>query len=410
MKNKTIVMVITIMAISITILTLLFFKMIYSNLKEPNLSNTSSNSSFDYELIKKVNKNKSTNYLISPYSIKTVLSIIKDGADTTSLKELNDVMGNFNRGNLNSKNIMSDANLLLIENDFKDLISNDYVKEIKKDYDAEIKYSNITPDVINKWVDNKTNHMIPTLVDNIDPTTVTAIVNVISLKATWETEFDCKSTRILKFNTIDGTEVNTIMMVSNDAKYIENDKAKGIIKSYDTYKNNDNKKVNLEYVAIMPNDSIDSYIENFSNEEFRNLLSTYDNYKNEEVSLKLPRYNYRYEEEYLTNILSNMGIKSIFNEETADLSKMTSDNSKRLYISDMMHKTYIEVNEKGTKAAASTAATVSKFASTKSSEPIDIEFDKPFIYIIKQSNSDEILFFGVVYTPTLANNETDFCN
>ncbi len=407
MKKKTIIIVIAIMAISISILTLLFFKVIYSNLEEPNLSNSSSNSSFDYELIKEVNKNKSTNYLISPYSIKTVLSIIKDGSDTTSLKELNDVMGNFTRGNLNSKDIMSDANLLLIENNFKDLISNDYVKKIERNYDAEIKYSNITPEVVNKWVDNKTNHMIPKLVDNIDPTTVAAIVNAISLKATWETEFDCKNTRISKFNTIDGTEVNTIMMMSNDAKYIANDTAKGIIKSYETYRNSDHKKVSLEYIAIMPNDSIDSYIENFNNEEFRELLNTQDEYKDEEVSLKLPRYSYEYEEKELINILTNMGIKSIFNEETADLSKMTSNNSERLYVGSMNHKAYIEVNEKGTSAAAATIATID---SNSISIPIDIEFDRPFIYIIKQSNSDDILFFGVVYTPTLANNETDFCN
>ena len=70
-------------------------------------------------------------------------------------------------------------------------------------------------------------------------------------------------------------------------------------------------------------------------------------------------------------------------------------------------KSYIEVNEKGTKASAATIATVDE---NSANVPIDIEFDKPFIYIIKQSNSDDILFFGVVYTPTLANNETNFCN
>ena len=107
------------------------------------------------------------------------------------------------------------------------------------------------------------------------------------------------------------------------------------------------------------------------------------------------------------NVLINMGIKSIFNEKTADLSKMTESNSKDLYIGSIKQKSYIEVNEKGTKASAATIATVDE---NSANVPIDIEFDKPFIYIIKQSNSDDILFFGVVYTPTLANNETNFCN
>lgn len=395
------------MIISIIILTLIFFRIIYSNLEEPNLDNSSTNSSFDYSLIKETNKNKSSNYLISPYSIKTVLSIIKDGADNSSLKELNDVMGNFRRANIISKNVIGDANLLLINKEYKDEINKNYVNKIEKNYDAEIKYSNITPNNINKWVDNKTNHMIPTLVDSVNPETIMAIINAISMKASWDSEFDCKNTHISEFNTIDGSIINTIMMVSNDAQYIENDTAKGIIKKYKTYKNDDHKKVNLEFVAIMPNDGIDSYIENFNNEEFRNLLSTKDKYKNEDVSLKLPRFKYNYNFNNLMNVLINMGIKSIFNEKTADLSKMTESNSKDLYIGSIKQKSYIEVNEKGTKASAATIATVDENAANV---PIDIEFDKPFIYIIKQSNSDDILFFGVVYTPTLANNETNFCN
>ena len=407
MKKKQISIIIALMIISIIILTLIFFRIIYSNLEEPNLDNSSTNSSFDYSLIKETNKNKSSNYLISPYSIKTVLSIIKDGADNSSLKELNDVMGNFRRANIISKNVIGDANLLLINKEYKDEINKNYVNKIKKSYDAEIKYSNITPNNINKWVDNKTNHMIPTLVDSVNPETIMAIINAISMKASWDSEFDCKNTHISEFNTIDGSIINTIMMVSNDAQYIENDTAKGIIKKYKTYKNDDHKKVNLEFVAIMPNDGIDSYIENFNNEEFRNLLSTKDKYKNEDVSLKLPRFKYNYNFSNLMNVLINMGIKSIFNEKTADLSKMTESNSKDLYIGSIKQKSYIEVNEKGTKASAATIATVDENAANV---PIDIEFDKPFIYIIKQSNSDDILFFGVVYTPTLANNETNFCN
>lgn len=407
MKKKQISIIITLMIISIIILTLIFFRIIYSNLEEPNLDNSSTNSSFDYSLIKETNKNKSSNYLISPYSIKTVLSIIKDGADNSSLKELNDVMGNFRRANIISKNVIGDANLLLINKEYKDEINKNYVNKIEKNYDAEIKYSNITPNNINKWVDNKTNHMIPTLVDSVNPETIMAIINAISMKASWDSEFDCKNTHISEFNTIDGSIINTIMMVSNDAQYIENDTAKGIIKKYKTYKNDDHKKVNLEFVAIMPNDGIDSYIENFNNEEFRNLLSTKDKYKNKDVSLKLPRFKYNYNFNNLMNVLINMGIKSIFNEKTADLSKMTESNSKDLYIGSIKQKSYIEVNEKGTKASAATIATVDENAANV---PIDIEFDKPFIYIIKQSNSDDILFFGVVYTPTLANNETNFCN
>lgn len=407
MKKKQISIIIALMIISIIILTLIFFRIIYSNLEEPNLDNSSTNSSFDYSLIKEANKNKSSNYLISPYSIKTVLSIIKDGTNNSSLKELNDVMGNFRRGNITSKNVVMDANLLLINKKYKDEINKNYISKIEKNYDVEIKYNNVTPNNINKWVDNKTNHMIPTLVDSVNPEAMIEIINAISMKGSWGSEFDCKNTHTSEFNTIDGSIINTIMMVSNDAQYIENDTAKGIIKKYKTYKNDNHKKVNLEFVAIMPNDGIDSYIENFNNEEFRNLLSTKDKYKNENVSLKLPRFKYNYDFNNLKDILIKMGIKSIF-DSSADLSKMTENNLKDLYISSINHKSYIEVNEQGTKASAATSASIDRMAFEN--VPIDIEFDRPFIYIIKQSNSDDILFFGAVYTPTLSNNETNFCN
>lgn len=404
--KKQLTLTISLIILSILMLTLIFFRIIYSNLEEPNLDNSNSNSEFDYNLIKEVNKNKSSNYIISPYSIKTVLSIIKDGTNTSSLKELDDIMGNFRKQNISSKNILTDANLLLINKNYKDEINNKYIKKIEKNYDAEIKYNNITADNINKWVSDKTNKMIPTLVSSVNPNTVIEIINAISMNASWENDFNCMNTHTSEFNTIDGSVINTIMMVSNDGTYIENDKAKGIIKKYETYRNNDHKKVNLEFVAIMSNDGIDSYIENFNIEEFRNLLSTQDKYKNDEVSLKLPRFKYSYDLNNIKDILINLGIKSIF-DENADLSNMTNNNTKDLYISSIDHKSYIEVNENGTKASSATSASVDKMALEK--VPIDIEFDKPFIYIIKQSNSDEILFFGVTYNPTVYNNEKDFC-
>ena len=405
--KKQILIIIGLMVVSIALLTLVFFKIIYNNLEEPNLGNSNTNSEFEYLLIKEANKNKNTNYLISPYSIKNVLSIIKDGANTTSLKELNDILGNFNRGNITAKNIFSDVNLLIINKNNKDEISQNYIKKIEKNYDAEIKFSNITADNINKWVSDKTNKMIPTIINSINPQTVIEIINATSLKATWDNEFTCKNTHISKFNTIDGSVINTIMMVSNDAEYIENDTAKGIIKKYKSYRNDNHKKVNLEFVAIMPNDSIDNYINNFSNEEFRNLLNTKDKYKNEKVSLKLPRFKYSYDFSNLKDVLNNMGIKSIF-DKTADLSSMTLNNTKDLYVSSINHKSYIEVDEKGTKASTATSGSINTMSLEKI--PIDIEFDRPFIYIIKQSNSDDILFFGVVYTPTVSNNETNFCD
>ena len=93
-----------------------------------------------------------------------------------------------------------------------------------------------------------------------------------------------------------------------------------------------------------------------------------------------------------------MGINKIFSEG-ADFSNMI-ENHPDLHISKAIHKTYVKVDEVGTKAAAVTYyGTVDSVAPSKKSEYIDIVFDRPFIYIIKDTKSDEIVFFGVVYNP-----------
>lgn len=408
MKKKQLTLIALSIILLIVILIFIFFKLIYSNIKNPEFDDTTPNStSFTYNLIKEVNKNKIDNYLISPYSISNVLSIIKDGSNNETKEELESILGNFKTIDISVKNKISNSNLLLINKNYKNTIDKNYIKQIEKTYDSEIKYSNITVDEINSWVDKNTNHMIKKLVDDINQNTIIEILNAVSIDVEWKKSFNCKSIHNAKFNTTDGNTVDTVMMSSSDANYIESDTAKGIIKEYKTYKTDNHKKINLEYIAIMPNDSIDEYINNFNIEEFRKLLNSKENYLDSKVSLTIPRYEYNYDFNDIKDVLTNLGIKSIFSSD-ADLSLINSNNEKGLYVSDMVHKAYISFNENGTKASASTGAGIEKTA--LQDVPIDIEFDRPFIYIIKEEKNEDILFFGVVYTPEISENVTDYCN
>jgi len=95
-------------------------------------------------------------------------------------------------------------------------------------------------------------------------------------------------------------------------------------------------------------------------------------------------------------ILQNMGVRDVFNPGAANLSAMFKKDND-FYVSEAIHKTYIELDEKGTKAAASTAFVISKNAAVE--DYVSIRFDKPFVYIIRDKKTKEILFFGKVLEP-----------
>ena len=119
--------------------------------------------------------------------------------------------------------------------------------------------------------------------------------------------------------------------------------------------------------------------------------------EDEKVVLALPKFKYDYEIKNLKDNLKNLGVKDVF-EEGADLSKMINVSS---HVSQVVHKTHIEVKEKGTKAAAATAVVVTKDTAAMDDPKVyhEVKFDKPFAYIIRDKESKEMLFFGVIYEP-----------
>ena len=120
----------------------------------------------------------------------------------------------------------------------------------------------------------------------------------------------------------------------------------------------------------------------------------------EEVHLSLPMFKYEYQIKDFINTLQGLGIKDVFDDVKADLSNMIKTEGSNFYVSDAIHKTYIDLNEKGTKAAAVTAFLVAgKSALPEELKTIEINFNKPFAYMIRDTKTKEILFFGVVYEP-----------
>ena len=193
--------------------------------------------------------------------------------------------------------------------------------------------------------------------------------------------------------------MDTYMMHSNE-KYIENDDVYGFIKDYATYDENGNVSDNgntIELIALLPKNNLNDVLSKISNKYIVELEET----SSENIDISFPRFSYEYKITNLIEVLKKMGINDLFTDN-ADLSKISDD----LYVSKAIQKTFIELNEKGTKASASTGVILDNYATIEKDELI---FNKPFIYIIKDKYEDNIWFIGVVNSPTEYEENKSIC-
>lgn len=359
---------------------------------------TATDNSFDFKIIHKVNEGYNTNYLISPLSIGYAFSMLNEGARENSKKQVDEVLNNYSVLRVNNvKDRIGIANALFVNNSFKKAVNKSYTNILEDKYGAEIIFDKFNgPEKVNKWVDKNTFGMIPEALDRLDASELLVLVNTVAINLEWEKEFNKENTHSQEFTTSDGTKINAAMMrASNDVKYIKSDKAEGIVKSYKSYDDSSN----LEYIAILPKGDIKEYVSNFDAEEYKKLSSSRRSANGESltVNYNLPKYTYDFKYSKIKNDLIDLGMKDIF---TGSANLKGISESVSLYVDDVVHKTHIEVEEKGTKAAAVTAITFKNTALVDDKEVINIDFDRPFVYIIKDVKYDNIWFFGVVYEPT----------
>ena len=147
----------------------------------------------------------------------------------------------------------------------------------------------------------------------------------------------------------------------------------------------------------MPDENLSDYIENFSTDKLDNIIekSTLASKTRNGVYILIPRFSMDYNLE-LKNDLIELGITDAFDEKLADFSMISDRN---LYVSDALHKANIDFTEKGIKAAATTVIYMTCEASIMEAKPVEININKPFLYVIRDKNTGEIWFLGTVYEP-----------
>jgi len=254
-------------------------------------------------------------------------------------------------------------------------------------FDAEVEALDFrrsdAPDRINGWVEEKTHGKIDQIIDEIDEAVVMYLINAVYFKGTWVYEFDPEETRDATFSNADGS-VTTVPMMTQQATlpYVESDLFAAVDLPYGDSL--------FSMTVLLPKPGVDINTLAGLLDETRWAAWT-GAFEGEDVVLSLPRFTVEYRES-LVDVLKSLGIEAAFASNAADFSRINGTGD--LWISDVIHKTFVEVNEEGTEAAAVTAVVIE--TTSVGGGPKTFRVDRPFVFAIRERESGSILFIGKV--------------
>lgn len=362
---------------------------------------------FTLELFKSTyNENPGKNDLISPYSIMQALGMTANGADGKTLEEMENVLGggipidSLNEYLLAQRQstvhdgnypywTFNTANSIWARDDQRRIQARpEFIQKCVDYYDSEFylaPFDDSTLSDVNNWVNEKTNKMIPTILQRIDEYDVMYLVNAIAFEAEWAEKYEDYAIEDGKFTAADGTVQQAKMLCSTE-KYVRDDNSRGMIKYY--------SGGNYGFAALLPDadTSLDEYIQELTPKKLTTLLSDSTGNKHTTARVKLPKFKYEYENE-LSDELITMGMPTAFSSK-ADFTRMNSADND-IFIGQVIHKTFIDLDENGTKAAAATVVATKNTAMPLQPE-IELVFDRPFIFCIFDTNTNIPVFIGVL--------------
>ena len=365
--------------------------------------------------------NKDDNIFFSPYSLTTALSVVANGSEGQTQSEILNVLSSDSLDNLNSfyKNFqndissnyngngrtLSDSNLLLINKNYAaNGINKDYKKVVEDVYRSTVREADFNGNLevekqnISKWVANKTNNFIPNYQSIVTADTIMDILNVVYFKGDWDIPFKPQYTTTEQFSNKDNTKSSVKMMnqsFKNDIKYYEDSNYKAIELPY---KRLNGRTVAAMYLVLPFSSSSLNIADQWAAESLEYKQTFLENIRTAptfygKVYVKLPKFELDIENEIVNN-LKLMGVERAFTND-AEFFKMI--NSTSLKIDNVKHRAKIKVDESGTEAAAVTEVEMLTTSAMPMPEIIkNFYADKPFLFIIKDVQSNVDLFAGVV--------------
>ena len=375
------------------------------------------NNRFTLNFLKTVNEadRRSKSFIYSPLSITYVLGMVNDAATGETERELEQTLG-FHEGGIQAvndycKNLIDNlpkvdqkvtldiANALFV-NKNKTTLKTQFQQDMQTYYDAKAEAldfkSPATLDHINNWCKEKTNGMIPSILDEVKPDVVTYLLNAIYFKADWASKFDTKNTKTETFTTNKGKTQLPMMHQNVLISYLKNSTYSAVIIPYGS------GLWNMTVLLPEEGKTTDDVINEVANSYILNNPGWCDaggnTFQGYEVDLKLPRFETASDTDEaggLIPLMKKMGIRLAFDTDFAEIPNMCEKES--VYISMMRQKAKVKVNEEGSEAAAVTIAGANfttAVTPTASYPKAVFHANRPFVYVIREASSGVILFVG----------------
>ena len=354
---------------------------------------------FSLELLKE--NWKGENLLVSPLSVLCALGLTANGAKGETLEQMETVLG-LPAERLNAalaawaaelpkeKDCRLDlANSLWVRNDGSFRANEDFLKTAVSWYGAEVfasPFDSAAVREINGWVEKNTHGMIPEILNEIRKETMMVLVNALALEAEWaEIYTDSQVWENQIFTTGAGVEQPVTLMYSSEFRYLRDEGAQGFLKFY--------KGGRWAFAALLPDEGVrlEDYLASLTGERLHEVLG---NAEETLVYAAIPKFKGEYAAE-LNESLKAMGMTDAFEAGLADLSGLGVSEQGPLFISQVLHKTYIEVDERGTKAGAATAVTAVSGSAMPGTVP-EVYLDRPFLYMLVDTGTNLPAFIGAV--------------
>ena len=358
---------------------------------------------FTFDLLRAVRKHSTdANVFISPLSVSMALNMTLNGAAGTTADEMRTALRESGYSTADINAYSRELREALLRADPKTTIGianaiwycqgatvkAPFIEANRTYYDAEVQaldfFSPSATATINGWCARKTNNKIKEIVKQVDPTTFMYLINAVYFKGAWTTRFEKKNTRSGDFRRADGsTQTVQMMNLMDTFRYASSNVCDYLEMDYGNHA--------FSMVIMLPKDG----------KTTRDVIATMDGKKwadaiqsltLKEIRVLLPRFKAECEYPMHEHILPDMGMKLPFNSELADLSGIADIGAfGRLFISSVIHKTFVQVDEEGTEAAAVTSIDI-----VGSNESSFFIVDRPFLFVIREKSTGVILFIGEI--------------
>lgn len=343
------------------------------------------------------------NTLISPLSVLYALAMTANGADGETLAQMEKVLG-MDTENLNgymrayldllpeNKDYkLSLANSIWFKDDPNFAVEQSFLQTNADYYGAgayKAAFDEATKNDINNWVKEHTDGMIPEIIDEIPDEAIMYLVNALAFDAEWAEVYEEFQIREGSFTTEAGVQQDVDMMHSEEHAYLEDDMATGFIKYY--------KDRKYAFVAMLPNEgvSVSEYVSGLSGAHLQELLS---NPQDVMVFASMPKFETEYSVE-MSEVLQEMGMTDAFDWMMADFSRLGTYNvdGMNICINRVLHKTFISVSERGTRAGAATAVEMTAEGAMEIVDFKEVVLDRPFVYMLIDCETNLPFFIGTM--------------